>query len=404
VTFGGKQHIQTAAAPTSSLGSIPSLDGIRALSFLLVFGAHAGFEHKIPGGFGVTIFFFLSGYLITTLIQHELRVSSRIDIKAFYLRRSLRILPPFYVVLALALLLPALGVIHTNLSPGAIASQLFHVSNIFFIARGHGGSVPGTGVYWSLAVEEHFYLVFPIAFAVLHRRGWTGRRIGKLFGLIAAGCLAWRVALVVGFHASTDRTYLATDTRIDSILFGCMLALFANPIATGAASVSAETQRWMQRLRLPAIGVLLAMFVIPGDPFRETIRYTLQGLALMPVFFVAIRQPTVGLHRVLNHRALRWLGRLSYPLYLVHYVVMLTMDDLASRHGSDITTYAYRIGRGLLAFAVSLAIATLIHRFIEKPCARVRRRLARAAAPEFPSPWPAPSPDRVGATVTTSAR
>jgi peptidoglycan/LPS O-acetylase OafA/YrhL len=398
VTLGGTR--QPAAA------HIPSLDGIRALSFLLVFWAHAGFEHKIPGGFGVTIFFFLSGYLITTLIQQELAATNRIDIRAFYLRRVLRIFPPFYVVLALALLLPLLGVIDTNLSFGAVGSQLLHVSNIFFIARGHGGSVPGTGVYWSLAVEEHFYLVFPIAFAVLHRRGWTGRRIGVLFGYVAAACLVWRMVLVFGFNASIDRTYLATDTRIDSILFGCMLALFANPISKGSAAASINTHIWMHRLRLPAFGVLIAMFVIKGDPFRETIRYTLQGLALVPVFFVAIQRPKVGLHRILNHRALAWLGRLSYPLYLVHYIVMLTIDDIAGRHGYDTATYAYRIGRGFAALAVSLAIAMVVHRFIERPCARLRRRLAIAAI-AAPSPTverPAPSPSPLVATLTDSAR
>jgi peptidoglycan/LPS O-acetylase OafA/YrhL len=402
VTIGGNQQIKPAAA------HIPSLDGIRALSFLLVFWAHAGFEHKIPGGFGVTIFFFLSGYLITTLIQHELQSSNRIDIRAFYLRRVLRILPPFYLVLALALLLPALGVINTDLSLGAVSSQLFHFSNIFAIAAGHRGTVPGTGVYWSLAVEEHFYLVFPLAFALLHRRGWTGRRIGKLFAVIAAACLAWRLALVFLFDASVDRTYLATDTRIDSILFGCILALLANPIASGAATVSVSVQQRMQRLRLPAFGVLIAMFVIPGDPFRETIRYTLQGLALMPVFFIAIQQPTAGLHRVLNHRALMWLGRLSYPLYLMHYVVMLTMDDLATRRGYDTATYAYRIGRGFAALAVSLAIAMVTHRFVEKPCARLRRRLSatsntRTGAAAI-SAGPAKLPARVEPAGAGSAR
>jgi peptidoglycan/LPS O-acetylase OafA/YrhL len=402
VITGRNQQMKPAAA------HIPSLDGIRAVSFLLVFWAHAGFEHKIPGGFGVTIFFFLSGYLITTLIQHELQSSNRIDIRAFYLRRVLRILPPFYLVLALALLLPALGVINTHLTLGAVSSQLFHFSNISAIAVGHGGTVPGTGVYWSLAVEEHFYLVFPLAFALLHRRGWTGRRIGKLFAVIAAACLAWRLALVFVFDASVDRTYLATDTRIDSILFGCILALLANPIASGAATVSVSTQRRMQRLRLPAFGVLIAMFVIPGDPFRETIRYTLQGLALIPVFFIAIQQPMVGLHRVLNHRALMWLGRLSYPLYLLHYVVMLTIDDLATRLGYDTTTNAYRIGRGLAALAVSLVGAMVIHRFVEKPCARLRRRwstesgsASRAAAvPAGPPPLPA----RVESAGAGSAR
>src|SRR5271163_2884515 len=102
--------VPTAAAKTARAPfHIPSLDGLRAVSFLIVFLAHAGVE-GFPGGFGVTVFFFLSGYLITTLMRMEADASGKVSLKHFYLRRALRILPPFYVVLVAATLLAAAGV------------------------------------------------------------------------------------------------------------------------------------------------------------------------------------------------------------------------------------------------------------------------------------------------------
>src|SRR5687768_15370495 len=101
---------------TSSPFQIPSLDGIRAVSFLIVFLSHAGLEHIIPGGFGVTVFFFLSGYLITTLLRMEAQKTGGIDLRGFYVRRVFRIFPPFYLFLALFALLHLVHV-----SPGGVS-------------------------------------------------------------------------------------------------------------------------------------------------------------------------------------------------------------------------------------------------------------------------------------------
>src|SRR4051812_40780121 len=157
-------------APRNVSMHIPSLDGIRAVSFLLVFLAHAGLAHLLPGGFGVTIFFFLSGYLITTLLRIEFDVTGSISLRLFYLRRILRILPPFYLILALATLLAFVGVLKAPLLPLGVLSQALHFSNYYAAHNGYYGLAAGTGVYWSLAVEEHFYLVFPLAYLLLRRR------------------------------------------------------------------------------------------------------------------------------------------------------------------------------------------------------------------------------------------
>src|SRR5258708_26476857 len=96
---------------------IPSLDGLRAVSFFIVFAAHAGLDRIVPGGFGVTVFFFLSGYLITTLMRMEAEATGHVSLKNFYLRRALRILPPFYIVLLAATALSELYVLPADLRP-----------------------------------------------------------------------------------------------------------------------------------------------------------------------------------------------------------------------------------------------------------------------------------------------
>ena len=158
-----------------SIRHIPSLDGLRAVSFLLVFIAHAGLDRYVPGGLGVTIFFFLSGFLITTLLRAEFEKNSAISIRHFWLRRTLRILPPFYVVLVTAVLVSLAIDPPGTLSAPAVAAQALQYTNYWIVAHGFGGQPAGTGVYWSLAVEEHFYLVFPWLFIGMQRLKISGR-------------------------------------------------------------------------------------------------------------------------------------------------------------------------------------------------------------------------------------
>ncbi len=112
-------HTTLQTAPPAA-GYIPSLDGIRALSFLIVFAAHAGLERWIPGFFGLSVFFFLSGYLITTLLRVEWNRTGTVNLRQFYLRRALRILPPFYVVLAGASALTLFGALDGSLQGSAV--------------------------------------------------------------------------------------------------------------------------------------------------------------------------------------------------------------------------------------------------------------------------------------------
>jgi peptidoglycan/LPS O-acetylase OafA/YrhL len=359
---------KSSGSPILTTGAlhIPSLDGLRAISFFIVFCAHAGLGVMltVPGGFGVTVFFFLSGYLITTLLRIEQQTTGEVSIRHFYLRRVLRILPPFYLVLALAAGLTLARVLPGELHGAALLAQSFHIANYWFIIKGSAGAPAGTVPYWSLAVEEHFYLIFPLLFVLMGRRLTFPTQAKLLWGLCGV-VLAWRCLLVFGIHAPTDWTYMGSDTRVDSIIFGCALALGMNPIL--------ETPRGSDRVwkyvALPAGLVLLFLtFLLRAPWFRETIRYTLQGVALTPVFVAAIRFPSWGPFRLLNTRPLTFIGALSYTLYLTHQVVIMALLDRFPTLGAN--------ALGAVALAIAVAIAYAVHVLVEKPCAKLRRRLS----------------------------
>jgi peptidoglycan/LPS O-acetylase OafA/YrhL len=355
---------------------IPSLDGLRAVSFFIVFFAHTGLDVllPVPGGFGVTVFFFLSGYLITTLLRLERQSTGAVSIKHFYLRRMLRILPPFYLVLLLAAGLTLAGVLPGELHRAPLLAQSFHIANYWFIVNGSDGAPAGTVPYWSLAVEEHFYLIFPLLFVIMSRRLAFAAQAKVLWGLCAA-VLAWRTLLVFGMHAPTDWTYMGSDTRFDSILFGCALALGMNPMMDAPRG----PDRFWKYVAFPVgLAVLLLTFVLRAPWFRETIRYTLQGLALTPLFVVAIRYPSWGPFRLLNTRPLAFVGALSYTLYLTHQVMVMALLERFPAMG--------RYGLGAASFVLAFAVACAVHVLVEKPCARLRRRLSGGRRMSQPLP------------------
>ncbi len=357
----GAEPLDPSVAPTVlARPSIPSLDGLRAVSFMIVFLGHAGLGHIVPGGFGVTIFFFLSGYLITTLMRVEIANTSAINYRFFYLRRAFRILPSYYLVFALAMLATTVGLIGGRVTLGSTLSQLFYFNNYWQIFHGSAGQPAGTGVYWSLAVEEHFYLIFPVVFVAIVGRWSRGATQAKVIAVLCGAVLLWRCVLFFGLHVSVERIYYATDTRIDSILFGCALAVFCNPVLDRPVRV-----RWL-RWAVPLAAVVLAVtFVVRSDAFRETLRYSLQGLALVPIFILVITQANHPTLRWLNHPAVKWAGRMTYGAYLWHYIVI----DAVERNLSLPLPAAM-----LLALVVTFVLAEILDRLVDRPMAKMRAR------------------------------
>jgi len=350
---------------------IPSLDGIRAIAFLIVFLSHAGFGRFVPGGFGVTIFFFLSGYLITTMLRREHERSSKIDFKKFYMRRVLRIWPPFYLVLFLAVAVS--WMVGTYSDPQlsgyyleAFVTQFFHYSNYYNIEYGNQFMALGTEVYWSLAVEEHFYLLFPLLYVLLRKLDIGSSKQATIFWSICLLVLLWRCLLVFTMGADYDRIFFATDTRVDSILFGCALAVAGNPALDPDQQIS---ERNLKYIFLPlAFALLVGSMLIRANVFRDTLRYSIQGVALYPVFIAAIRFPDWFVFKPLNWGWMRFLGVLSYSLYLVPFMVIKALIKVMPELGL--------VGTSVLSLLISLAISYAVYRFAEVPAAKLKKRFS----------------------------
>ena len=360
----------TLAQPT---GAIPSLDGIRAVAVLLVFVAHSGFDHLVPGGLGVTIFFVLSGFLITTLMRIEHARSGSIDLRSFYLRRLLRLMPPLLVVVTAAGLLATASLIDRGFTWAGLSATLLYYGNYHMIAHDFSGVPAGLGVVWSLAIEEHYYLLYPPLALLLLRM----RRIGRgavLLGVLCAFVLAWRCVLVAN-GASTDYVMMASDTRVDAILFGCLMALARNPWLDRVAPLNAAREG---ALALLCIAVLIVTFVYRDEVFRMTLRYTLQGLAITALLYLAVARAERWPFRWLSAPLLVYIGSISYTVYLSHHVILLGLGKhWPAWHPLLLTT---------VGALLTLGFAEAMRRWIEQPVARLRRRLHGAAVTAHPAP------------------
>ena len=354
---------------TPSKFYIPSLDGIRTIAFLLVFLSHAGVNRIIPGGFGVTVFFFLSGYLITTLLRREYEQNQFINLKHFYLRRILRIWPGFYLVLFLASILTLIGVLKGEIQLPAFLSQALHYFNYYETFNGASGIAPGTTVYWSLAVEEHFYCLFPFLYISLLKRGVSPQRQMLIIWGICLAILIWRCVLVFGRGADLMSLIYLSHTRVDSILFGCALAVNGNPVLD---TPYGSDRQWKYFLVPAGITLLILSFIPDSLEFKSTLRYTIHGIALHGLFLAAIRFPDWGVFQILNWNWMRFIGLLSYSLYLVHLTVILA-----------VRLYLPQISvvlQGVISMLISFILAYAMYRYIELPCGKLRKHLSSSSS------------------------
>jgi peptidoglycan/LPS O-acetylase OafA/YrhL len=353
-----------ASPSLASARHIPSLDGIRALSFLVVFLDHSSPPAVLRNGdLGVTTFFLLSGFLITTLMRREFDNYGSVAIGHFYLRRALRIMPPLYLVLLAASLTALLFYPRGTLDGPTLAAQALFYANYQSI-YGTPREIPGTGGLWSLAVEEHFYLLFPWLYVAM--RTWRLPRPGQaalLWGLCAL-IMIWRCYLVSSGPRS-GHIYGATDTRADSILFGCALAVWNNPALDQPRLASSV---WKYCLLPVAVAALIASLAIRSQLFRQTGYFSLQGAALALLLVAAIRFHAWPLFRWLNYRPIAFIGVLSYSLYLVHAVLLSLVERLWPQWHAPL--------RSLVALCASLLISWAIYLCVERPCARLRKKLS----------------------------
>lgn len=350
---------------TPSKGYIPSLDGLRTVAFTIVFLSHAGLDKIVPGGFGVTIFFFLSGYLITTLLRKEYDRYLTINLKNFYSRRIIRIFPPFYLVLMVGTILTITGVLKGTIGLSAFLAQSLHYTNYYQMFHGIGEITIGSAVYWSLAIEEHFYLLFPLLYLTLRRLRVSPLRQMLVFLGLCLAVLVWRCVLFYGFRVFPERIDYATDTCVDSILIGCVLAVYNNPMLDPQFG---SNRLWKYFLVPAGITLILFSVLYRTDAFRETFRYTIQGIALYPIFYTAIRFPDWGLFQYLNLPWMRFIGITTYSLYLVHFTVIGAVRMYLPEFNGVI--------QSAISLLISFGLAYAIYQFVELPCKQLRQHFS----------------------------
>ncbi len=330
---------------------IAALDGVRAIAVALVLADHGGIPGMSGGFLGVDVFFVLSGFLITSLLLDEVGRTGRIGLKSFWIRRARRLLPALIVmVLAVVTARELFAAEATaNLRDEAVAA-LFWMSNWLFVAQhtdyfSQGAPPSPLQHTWSLAVEEQYYLLWPLMVtavvaglaALAYRRGTplTPRALRTaVFVLACAGVLASAAAsITLAADASLNRVYFGTDTRVQALLVGAAAAALVvrdwRGLAAGVTVLRSRWTRWTARL-LPALGLVMLVLAAhsatgSAEEFRHGLLIVVAVAAVLVIAPVALDQDG-PVARLLSAGPLVGLGAISYGVYLWHWPIFLLVN------------------------------------------------------------------------------
>lgn len=345
---------------SKTLAYQPALDGLRAVAVLSVMLYHGGVAWAGGGFLGVDLFFVLSGFLITTLLFLEFEARGALDLKDFWARRARRLLPALFLVLVAVLVYAAFlaGEAAAAIRRDTLAT-LFYVSNWWFIASDNSyfqqfaDPSPLTHT-WSLAIEEQWYLLLPLVLVLLLPRVRSRRLWAVGFGVLALASAILMMLLASG-GSDPSRAYYGTDTRLQALLVGAVLAALFTP------GVLDRIRRPAAFLAPVALLVLLAFVVLVEDTDAWMYRggFLLVALVAGLLLVSLLARPRSWLASALSIAPLVWVGRISYGLYLWHWPVYVVLSP--ARTGMS--------GLGLLAvrFAVTFLIAAASFYLVEMP-------------------------------------
>ncbi|ETA00895.1 putative acyltransferase [Frankia casuarinae] len=387
-----EEDLDATGPVLAPLGHSPALDGLRALAVTAVIAYHAGVSWMPGGLLGVDTFFVLSGFLITGLLIAEYRYNRRIDLRAFWIRRSRRLMP--------ALLLLLLGVAayaRWIASPGDVGtlrldalSTLLYVANWRFALSDQSYfdhfSAPSPLLHtWSLSVEEQFYVLWPLIVYLLMRHSaktvdrWRRQRqkaqsLALTVAVLGAeaSALVGLALLVVGTNPS--RIYYGTDSRAQALLVGAALAVWR---AQRTTPISARARSVMSVVGCVATAAMILLWTTVGGESRGLYAGGFLGVAIIVMLLVAslVEAPRGPVARVLATAPLTFVGRISYGLYLWHWPIFLTLT--ATRTG---TNGVVLLG---LRLAATLAITLASFHLVENP---IRRGKVRFPVPRVTVP------------------
>jgi peptidoglycan/LPS O-acetylase OafA/YrhL len=363
-TTNPKEQLLSVVALGSKLGYRPELDGLRGISILLVYLHHL-YRPLAPAGFlGVDIFFVLSGFLITSLLVEEWDQKGEISLKNFYIRRALRLMPAvFLLILVLALLSFVVDKKSAIQIRNGIWLTLSYISNWFF-AHGYFLKSNPLSVTWSLAIEEQFYLTWPLFLTLALKSNLQRRWILSVLALIIAA-IPLRTWILLEQGIDIHRLYYGADTRAYGLSIGCLVGL----LVTWNLLPHSKGFRIFTNF-MAAMGVIFfaySMFFASWNLLFSG-GFALVSLSVAFSLIVVMLYPPKFALAILGFTPLVWIGRISYGLYLWHW-----------------TVYWFIVHKKALAFAtpfiqwvamvvLSLSLPALSYHFVEKPFLRWKKQ------------------------------
>jgi len=364
-----REDFATALRRKLAMPQIPALNGIRAIAVFLVIFYHYGLRlpggFNVPGAHGVLIFFVLSGFLITWLLLKENEKYGRISLKGFYRRRVLRIFPAFYFYWMLLVAILLLG--HHEIVWLHTISSFLYLSNYYQAIFGDPNN--GFSHTWSLAIEEQFYLFWPFLFATFRRD--LKKMTVFLVGLIGSVWI-YRCILYFVFHVNHNYFYAAFDTRLDSLMVGCLLAVL---LKRGVLVGFWETV--CRGYAPPVLTILLFWTSVFAGPvliprYRDFIGLAIEPVLIAVIIVQAIALSPTSLFKWLEWSWVRFLGQISYSLYLYQ---QLTLQSVHKRLGGQ-----PELVQLSAAVAVTILAACFSFYVIERPFLKLKDK--KAAAPQ----------------------
>jgi peptidoglycan/LPS O-acetylase OafA/YrhL len=359
VRSGESSPLPKSLASGLTRRNLSGLDGLRAVAALLVVFDHAGLT-LFPGGLGVLAFFVLSGFLITWLIIAEEDLTSSVSLSRFYVRRSFRIFPAFYAYFFLGLTL--ITVLHKEVNTAQAITAFFYVTNYYQAILGD----PSTWLShtWSLAVEEQFYLLWPVTFLLLRN---NGRRFRVLAVAIPVLWL-YRESLIFVFHVKQNYIYEAFDTRADHLLMGCFLAVSLREGRLARFWRMACASPWLTWLTIALLIACVAVgrFIDMAD-YRDAVEFVVEPVLIFVLIGQLIASQSSAATAPFNWRWMRYLGRLSYSIYLYQQLLIYAV---VSRLRSTPTLAV------IVTLAVVIVAAACSYHLVERPFLRLRDRIA----------------------------
>jgi peptidoglycan/LPS O-acetylase OafA/YrhL len=350
--FSGQRSGQALAGSAKSFWEssyFPSLDGLRALSLLLVIGGHVrtslSVKQYVSGGLGVGIFFVLSGFLITTLLLREFRSSGHVSVRSFYVRRCFRIIPPYALTILIYLSIGQLPSQHTlkekflRALPYDLTLRNEYIPSHLDVAFTHS---------WSLSVEEKFYLIWPFLFLILLRQ----KRL--------------RLAIIpIVFAPLAISSTHTLPVAYFSLLLGCSVAF--------GLDAARDSQVYVMNLfkkspTIVIVGLWIASYFV-----------SIQGTwRICFVIATAVLIPKLLVHRswmssILGSPALCWVGKRTYSMYLLHAFCLTAVEEHLLRPDT-VPHYAIVV---VAAFLATLGLASVTYSLVEQPFIAVGRKLSK---------------------------